>query len=121
MMVWGFTGTRRGRPDFAAIMDAVLANADCPEFVIVGDCPYGGVDKQVEDWCAYQRIDCRVEPIDPDMPSPGCFYDRNQRIADTLSVYKPNAILWAFPDARARGTWDCVRRAKRLGVHVEVR
>jgi hypothetical protein len=40
---------------------------------------------------------------------------RNQEMVDA-----GGDVCLAFPSARSRGTWDCVTRAKKAGIHVEV-
>lgn len=109
------TGTRHGRADLRAVLDAFVADHGEPDLVLVGDAR--GVDAQARAWAItrglrhqvflanWQAHGLRAGPL---------------RNAAMVAAAEPGDWCLALPDARSRGTWDCVRRARARGLLVVV-
>jgi hypothetical protein len=94
-MKWGCSGTRFGRMDAFRILNSLLEEYGRPEKVIVGD------EKKVVKASG----------------SPQMYWDRNQEIADALDPVED--ILFALPDSKSTGTYDCARRCKARNIEVK--
>src|SRR5688572_25673070 len=114
-MKLAITGTRHGRADVVAVLDAWVAKHGGPAVVIIGDAP--GVDKQASDWARAKGFLRSIYHADWNAHGTKSGPIRNQAMANAMR--KGDHCL-AFPDKRSRGTWDCVRRMRAAGVKVEV-
>lgn len=108
------TGTRNGRPDVAHWLRRFALKFGWPDEWIIGDAK--GVDAQAYAWLIVAGVPVdqitRVE-VNPELPSPQRFHDRNQRMVD---IAGPGDACLAFPDFESKGTWDCFARAQRKGL-----
>jgi hypothetical protein len=85
-----------------------------PDLVVHGACPTGA-DAFAKAWARKRRV--RQEPFYAHWREEGSSAGprRNQRM---LEAY-PDALVLAFPHG-GPGTADCMRRARKLGMHVEI-
>lgn len=115
-MITLFTGSRRG---CSHAMQARLAyEVARSSVVIVGDST--GVDFLVAEAANYLRKDLVVVDAEWDKYGPSAGPRRNQAMVDlvkaTRAMSQLEARCLAFPDESSKGTWDCVRRAKKAGI-----
>lgn len=91
-----------------------------PELVVTGSCQYGP-DAMAEGWAKKNQVDYYGMPAhwnrgpDGDYDR-GAGHKRNQRMLERF----PGALVLAFPLGEARGTNDCIARAKKMGMPVWV-
>lgn len=83
-----------------------------------GDCP-SGADKLADDWATYRNVACKRYqadwyPTHNGQRDYGAGPKRNSRM---LRDFKPDLVV-AFPGGR--GTADCVRKARAMGIEVRV-
>ncbi len=89
-----------------------------PDLVIHGGAR--GADTLADDWAKRHQVDTHVFMAKwGDWPTTNkkAGIERNQRM---LEAY-PGVLVCAFINPSARGTWDCVRRATKLGHQVVIR
>lgn len=90
-----------------------------PMVVVEGQCPYGGAGLLAEYWCeTAKEAACWVyhDPFPANWEALGKRAGpyRNQAMVDS-----GGDVCLAFPLMESRGTWDCVRRAKEVGIPVK--
>ena len=115
------TGSR-SLSDYELVRSAIeemVANSCAPDehvVIVHGACPYGGADEHAQHW-AEVAFNASHEPHPADFKKLGRKAGplRNQEMVDLGAD-----VCLAFPTSSSRGTWDCVRRAKAAGIHVEV-
>ncbi len=93
------------------IFDAL--NFHAPSLVVTGACTTGA-DSIAESWAKRHQVDYVGMPARWDTPEgydKAAGHKRNQRM---LEAYR-GALVLAFPEGGARGTNDCIARARRLG------
>jgi hypothetical protein len=95
--------------------------AEVPDIVIHGEA------KGVDEIAACGNLRCLSQrwgvPADWDKHGKGAGPRRNQSIVDiavALKRWGAEVIVLAFPGPSSRGTWDCVRRAEKAGLTVNV-
>jgi hypothetical protein len=105
------SGTRHGRSDTWAVLDAIVAERGEPSLVVVGDAD--GVDEQAYQW-ARQHVYAGIRKcVRDELGSPAKFHDRNQRMVDHGG---PGDVFVALPCAKSRGTYDALARARKRGL-----
>lgn len=86
------------------------------EAVIVhGACPHGGVDESAARWAHYVCATEEPHPADWERFGKAAGPKRNQAMVDLGAD-----ICLAFPGPSSRGTWDCVKRARRAGIPTRI-
>jgi hypothetical protein len=90
-----------------------------PTLVVHGAC-HGSPDMMAEAWAKRRQVDYQGMPARWDVPGKprdrGAGPERNQRMLERF----PGALVLAFPKGEARGTNDCIARARKLGHEVIV-
>lgn len=109
------TGTRRGRPDVELWLGRWMQRHDVPSLLVVGDAR--GVDAQAYAWGRLVGAAIKREAVDRTRPSPERYRERNARMVEQC---EPGDHCLALPDADSRGTWHCVRLARRAQLTVFV-
>lgn len=116
----GITGSRYGHPELLRWLAAWVARRGVPELFVFGDnedCEQS-VDLQAYIWArerGYPLLRCRKDPAHGSLR----FKRRNQLMVDVARVDGPGeAVFFAFPCPKSRGTYDCANRCKEAGVHV---
>lgn len=91
-----------------------------------------GIDALADEWARRHRINPKPFPVTPEewfLFGKGAGPRRNQRMlsAAVASASKDRPYLMsvgvavlAVPCPKSRGTWDCVRKAKAMGIPVHV-
>jgi hypothetical protein len=100
------------------VVSAVLDHATAGHeqiTVVHGACHLGGADAYVQQWADDRGAVVERYPAADFGSWPECGPKRNQHMVDLGAD-----LCLAFPGVRSRGTWDCVRRAKRAGIPVVV-
>lgn len=109
------TGSRDWRD--CALPDRVLTDLN-PRLLVHGACPVGGADWVADEWAKRHAVP--VEPVPAvrhlDGPWPKAGPNRNLRM---LRMHR-DAILLAMPLAQSRGTIQCLKAARKLGMTVIV-
>lgn len=101
---------------FEAINKEVEHLDDYSDVVIIqGECPYGGADLFAKQWAKQNGAVNESYPADFKKLGPSAGPKRNQRMVDSGAD-----ICLAFPTEDSRGTWDCVRKAKKAGIPVKI-
>lgn len=122
------TGARFGRMDVHDKLDAwlaeLLASVRPPKKIRMRHGAARGVDTQAGLWGARHPGLIEVLPIpveDDDWEDPALgLYAGNLRNQVVVDLCKPGSPCLAFPVPGCRGTWDCVRRARKRGLVVTV-
>lgn len=115
MTVLVVTGTRRGRPDVEDRLDAWVAQHGYPSRIVIGDA--AGVDFQARRWAIERGVTWSVHVADWKGRGRLAGPERNQRMVDAAG---PGAHLLALPDWQSVGTYDCIARARKAKLHVQV-
>jgi len=107
------TGSREWA-DSARIAEALAsAKAYYGSIVVVhGDCPTGA-DRLAQEWADSEGVPTERHPADWRAYGKAAGPVRNQEMVDLGAV-----VCLAFPLGTSRGTWDCMRRARRAGIAV---
>ena len=83
--------------------------------IIQGECPYGGAVKYASDWARNNGAIDESYPADFKKLGKKAGPLRNQEMVDSGAE-----VCLAFPEDDSRGTWDCVRKAKKAGIPVKI-
>lgn len=83
--------------------------------IVHGDCPTGA-DRLAKEFCtSHPGFREEAHPADWGRRGKAAGPKRNQEMVDLGAD-----ICLAFPSEGSRGTWDCVRRARKAGIEVKV-
>lgn len=107
------TGSRYGHPDVERWMFAFAVKHGVPDLTIVGDAT--GVDDQAWQFAVTHLWSYAFIRVKRALGNPEMFHDRNQRM---VNLADKGDWLLAFPDAKSRGTYDCINRGKARGLNV---
>lgn len=88
-----------------------------PTCILVGCCPTG-VDRAAREWAAEFGVPCRVHQANWLKRGRMAGPERNQRMVDHGKELGANVL--AFPRG-GPGTANCIRLAKKAGLHVRMR
>ena len=83
-----------------------------------------GVDYIVNGWCQLIGLMPEIFPASAYGPWPQCGPIRNSAMVARCVELRDqgwDVVCLAFPGPDSRGTWDCVNKAKRAGIKVEIR
>lgn len=81
--------------------------------VIQGECPYGGADLFAKEWAIRHGVE--HEDVPADFKS---FGKAAGPIRNSVMVASGADVCIAFPRGEARGTGDCIDKAKAAGIPV---
>lgn len=117
------TGSRKTTDAQAAHIRAVLLRTcfalianQRPVVIVQGECPYGGVDLVARRWAETTAgVAFEAHPAD---------WKRHGKAAGMLRNSEMVAagadICLAFPAPDSRGTWDCLTKAAKAGIHTQI-
>lgn len=117
------TGSRRVTEDHAQQIRATLARACSaaianlrPVVIVQGECPYGGADLVAKQWAtATDGVTSEDHPADWNTHGKAAGMLRN-----TAMVAAGADLCLAFPAPDSRGTWDCLTKAAKAGIHTRI-
>lgn len=117
------TGARKTTPQqdayVQATLDAIAGRAlthGRSVTIVHGQCHTGGVDLAAETW-AERTVGAEHEPHPADWQRYG---KAAGMIRNREMVSLDADICLAFPGPESRGTWDCLTRAAKNGIHVRI-
>lgn len=87
-----------------------------PVIVVQGECPYGGADRAASRWA-------RNTPGVTDEPHPADWKTHGRKAGNLRNGVMVDAgadICLAFPRVHSVGTWDCIRKAAKAGIHTRI-
>lgn len=117
------TGAREATAEQDDFVVSVLYVAAMPHLqlgreviIIEGRCPKGGVDRAAERWAKSAK-----GVIDEPHPADWNKHGRAAgNIRNTEMVRTGAHICLAFPGPKSTGTWDCLTKAGKAGIHVRI-
>jgi hypothetical protein len=117
------TGSRKITETQAAFVRVILRR-ECstalacvrPVVVVQGECPHGRVDLIARRWAdAAQGVESEGHPADWET-----FGKRAGMVRNAEMVALGADICLAFPAPDSRGTWDCLTKAAKAGIHTRI-
>lgn len=115
LMRWLVTGSREGVwGDLWVVLDQMHRFFGVSN-VLVGDA--SGIDAGARAWCESMNVSVAVYVAQWDTYGVAAGPRRNAAMVADAEV---GDICLAFPSKNSRGTWDCVRKAKKAGLAVLV-
>jgi hypothetical protein len=94
---------------------SALANLR-PVIIVQGECPYGGVDLVAREW-ADGGVGAKSEGHPAEWERYG---KRAGMLRNSAMVALGADICLAFPAPDSRGTWDCLTKAAKAGIHTRI-
>lgn len=112
MKTWLICGGRdyKDQSQFNWCMDHLIKDRGLPTKIIHGNAR--GADTLAAEWAERMNLEVQAFPADWDAHGVFAGPQRNQKMLDEG---KPELVV-AFPTKKSTGTWDMVRKAKKVGV-----
>lgn len=87
-----------------------------PVVIVQGECPYGGADLIAQQWA---EATAGVQP--EGHPAEWERYGKRAGMLRNSEMVAAGAdICLAFPAPDSRGTWDCLTKAAKAGIHTRI-
>lgn len=84
--------------------------------IVQGECPYGGVDLVARQWAeATLSVESEGHPAEWER-----YGKRAGMLRNSAMVALGADICLAFPAPDSRGTWDCLTKAAKAGIHTRI-